>query len=261
MTDVAVSGNSFPIIVPDWQGVPGHVKALATTRRGGCSVGVYGDGAGGPGLNLGDHVGDVPGAVDANRLLLRSIVPHNVAWLSQVHGTIVVDAAKRTSKTEADASIVTEKNIVCVVLTADCLPVLFADRGGRVVGAAHAGWRGLAGGVLQNTVAAMRAAGAGDIVAWLGPAIGATSFEVGDDVVQAFAPLAHSAACFSAIPGSNGKFHADIYGLARLNLAQAGLADAEIFGGGHCTVTEADAFYSYRRDGITGRMASLIWLE
>jgi YfiH family protein len=160
-----------------------------------------------------------------------------------------------------DASISTVPGVVCAILTADCLPVLFADLGGKVAGAAHAGWRGLAGGVLEQTVAAMRAAGAGEITAWLGPAIGPDAFEVGPDVKAAFEAALPGQVddAFRVHPDRPGKYFADIYLLARRTLARAGVT--RVHGGGRCTATEADWFYSYRRDGVTGRQASLIWLK
>jgi YfiH family protein len=191
---------------------------------------------------------------------LRKLVPTEPAWLSQVHGTAVLDAATVSEQPQADASTATQSGIVCVIQTADCLPVLFCDSAGKVVGAAHAGWRGLASGVLDNTVAHMRAAGAGDIVAWLGPAIGPLNFEVGQDVVDAFAQRNITlTSAFTPIAGHAGKYFADIYTLARAILGKLGVT--AVHGGGLCTVEDSARFYSYRRDKITGRMASLIWLE
>jgi YfiH family protein len=254
------------LIVPHWPGLPANIGALATTRRGGWSNAPYDDGSGGGGLNLGLHVGDDPATVHANRALLRAALPADPAWIAQVHGIAVVDAATvgpgqpvRTG----DASIATQAGLVCAVMTADCLPVLFADRAGTVVGAAHAGWRGLADGVLGATVAAMRSRGAGDITAWLGPAIGKTAFEVGPDVRERFMADAVEpdavAAAFADFPGRPGKYLADMNALARLLLAQDGVAD--VAGGDYCTANDASRFYSYRRDGVTGRLASLIWIK
>lgn len=241
-------------IIPDWN-APGSVGALSTTRHGGTSGGPYAAPDGG-GLNLGIHVGDDPQAVARNRALLRAHLPAEPSWLNQVHGVRVVDAADTAGQVpDADASISASPGTVCVIQTADCLPVLFCDSDGKVVGAAHAGWRGLAGGVLQATAARMREAGAGDIMAWLGPAIGPRAFEVGQDVADAFS----NAGAFRAIPERPGKFLADIYMLARAALAEAGVE--KISGGGYCTVEDARRFYSYRRDRVTGRMASLIWLR
>jgi YfiH family protein len=255
--------SGLGVIAPDWPDAPANIGALATTRRGGVSLGPYGDGRGGGGLNLGLHVGDDPAAVAENRARLQALVPGRPAWIAQVHGADVVDAATvgagqpvRTG----DASIATAPAIVCAILTADCLPVLFADRAGKVVGAAHAGWRGLAGGVLGQTVAAMRKQGADEITAWMGPAIGPRAFEVGQDVFDSFAaalPGLDVGFAFAARPGYPGKYLADMFALARLMLARDGVTS--VWGGTHCTATETDRFYSYRRDGVTGRQASLIW--
>lgn len=250
----------FPVIVPDWPDVPARVQAFCTTRCGGVSSGPYGDLSGVAGFNLASHVGDTELAVSANRQLLNACLPSDVIFLSQVHGTIVVDGASLAEGVAADAVYTCQPGVVCAVLTADCLPVLFADEHGRVVAAAHAGWRGLAAGVLQNTVEKMRQGGAGRILAWMGPAIGADAFEVGADVLDAFAGrVADPGRYFAVRPGTAGqKYLADIYGLARAILMDAGVS--QVSGGGHCTVREADTFYSYRRDGVTGRMASLVWI-
>ncbi len=248
------------LILPDWIDAPANVGALSTRRRGGTSLAPYDDGAGAGGMNLGTHVGDDPEAVRQNRALLRTMVPSEPVWLTQVHGTKVVDAATAMHSPEADASIATQAGVVCVVQTADCLPVLFCDVKGRAVGAAHAGWRGLAAGVLQNTVTRMREAGATDILAWLGPAIGPQCFEVGQEVYDAFV-LSNPAMATAFVPqgDSTGKYLADIYTLARMVLRNEGVI--QIFGGGLCTMTEREHFYSYRRDKVTGRMASLIWIK
>ncbi len=248
------------LIIPDWSGAPANVGALATVRYGGVSEAPYGDGVNGGGLNLGTHVGDQLKAVHQNRKLLQALLPGQPAWLSQIHGAKVIDAANVVDVPEADASIATEPGVVCVILTADCLPVLFCDVAGRVVGAAHAGWRGLAHGVLDNTVAAMRNKGADEIIAWLGPAIGPQSFEVGEEVLNAFVAInARTRQAFMPLPNRPGKYMADIYHLARTILQKTGVQ--RIYGGGLCTVNDAHRFYSYRRDGITGRMASLIWIK
>ena len=256
--------NSY-LVIPDWPDAPANIGALATTRQGGVSSAPYDDGSGGGGFNLGLHVGDDPAAVGENRARLQAHLPGRPAWIAQVHGAAVVDAATvgpgqpiRTG----DASIATGTGVVCAILTADCLPVLFADTGGRVVGAAHAGWRGLAGGVLGQTLAAMRGAGAGDITAWMGPAIGPTAFEVGQDVFDSFAqalPRHDIGFAFVRHPERGGKYTADMFALARLMLEADGVTS--VAGGLHCTAAERDRFYSYRRDGVTGRQASLIWLK
>lgn len=253
------------LIVPSWPDLPANIGAIATTRAGGASAAPYDDGRGGGGLNLGLHTGDAVEAVQANRARLQAVLPGRPAWIRQVHGVGVVDAARVAPGApvlEGDASIARDAGVVCAILTADCLPVLFADLQGRVVGAAHAGWRGLAGGVLQATVDAMRAAGAGEITAWLGPAIGPGAFEVGPDVLAAFeAALPEGAReSFQPYPGRPGKYLADIYGLARRLLARAGVT--RVAGGDRCTATERDCFFSYRRDGAgSGRQASLIWIK
>lgn len=248
-------------LVPDCDNVPANINALSTVRAGGVSRAPYDDGSGAGGLNLGVHVGDEPEHVRHNRALLRQLLPAEPAWLSQVHGVTVVDAADVGDvPPQADASIATRPGVVCAIQTADCLPVLFCDTQGQVVGAAHAGWRGLAHGVLENTIARMRGAGANKILAWLGPAIGPDSFEVGRDVFDAFVTRdAGLAVAFRPDAKRQGKYWADIYCLARTILAQAGVL--HVYGGGLCTVNEPRRFYSYRRDKTTGRMASLIWIK
>lgn len=235
--------------VPHWD-VPANVRALQTTRNGGFSSAPWDS------FNLGDHVGDAPEAVAANRQALRSRLPGEPAWLKQVHGTLAVNADFESKNVEGDAAYARQPRQVCAVLTADCLPVLFCDRRGTVVAAAHAGWRGLQAGVLESTLAAMAVPGA-DVLAWLGPAIGPQCFEVGREVRDAFV-AADPDAAKAFVPGAAGKWLCDIYLLARQRLQRAGVS--AISGGGECTVSEAARFFSYRRDGVTGRMASLIWL-
>jgi hypothetical protein len=236
-------------IYPDWP-APAQVQALSTLRAEGVSTGVY------RGLNLGTHVGDSPIDVAQNRYLLREDLPSEPKWLAQAHGTTVAYADNLHELVTADAAIANKGNTVCTVMTADCLPVLFCAQDGSVVGAAHAGWRGLLAGVLEETVAAM-ACPAADIMAWMGPAIGATAFEVGGEVRAAFvADMPSAASAFRGV-GSN-KWMADIYALARLRLKQIGVT--QVYGGDFCTYSDAERFYSYRRDGVTGRMASLIWI-
>ena len=256
-----------PHIVPEWPDLPSSIGALASTRIGGLSHAPYDDGQGGGGLNLGRHVGDDDAIVERNRALLQQGLPGRPAYISQVHGIAVVDAAELGADQpvlSADASIATRRGVVCTVMTADCLPVLFADLEGKVVGAAHAGWRGLAAGILGETIGAMRQAGAGEITAWLGPAIGPQQFEVGPDVLEGFLGGAHESAAalraaFSDYPGRPGKYLADIYALARVFLESAEVT--RIHGGTYCTASDAARFYSYRRDQITGRQASLIWIK
>jgi len=246
-------------LLPDWSNAPAKVGALSTLRSGGVSRAPYDDGRGGGGLNLGLHVGDDVVAVRQNRALLQAHLPGAPVWLEQVHGTNVVDAAVVTGLPRADASVTDRPGVVCAVMTADCLPVLFCDVAGRVVGAAHAGWRGLAGGVLEATIARMREAGAKEIMAWLGPAIGPLKFEVGSDVRDAFVTGdAQAAAGFIAVPAQPEKYLADIYLLTRQRLTAIG--GVQCHGGHYCSVTETDRFYSFRRDRVTGRMASMIWI-
>lgn len=253
------------LVRPDWPDLPASIGALATSRDGGVSAAPYDDGKGGGGLNLGLHVNDDPEAVRANRERLQAWLPGRPAWIAQVHGADVVDAVQvgpDRPVCTGDASMATSPGVVCAILTADCLPVLFADLNGNVVGAAHAGWRGLAGGVLGATVNAMRAAGAGEITAWMGPAIGPDAFEVGQDVVDAFVAAIEddaARACFRDYPGRPGKYLADMFTLARLMLARDGVE--RVHGGGLCTASAPERFYSYRRDGVTGRQASLIWIK
>lgn len=242
--------NEANLIYPDWP-APAKVKALQTTRAGGISVAPY------DAFNLGSHVGDQPLSVAHNRQLLNRFVPTEPLWLTQVHGVSVVDAAMASCQPEADAAYTRAIDAVCAVMTADCLPVLFCDKAGTVVAAAHAGWRGLADGVLETTINAMQVPAAA-LLAWLGPAIGPQAFVVGDEVRDAF--LAQDAAAASAfMPQAQGKWLADIYRLARQRLHKQGVAS--IFGGDFCTFNDAERFFSYRRDGATGRMASMIWLE
>jgi YfiH family protein len=246
-------------IRPQW---PAHrrVHALITTRPGGVSRGPWGvPPKGEGGMNLGLLSGDDIAAVQANRARLRAILPAEPRWLKQVHGPVVVRADDITRPVEADASITTTPGVVVVVLVADCLPVLLADADGRCVGAAHAGWRGLAAGVIQATASAMRRE-LGDpqaeLVAYLGPAIGPSRFEVGSDVLEVMAAaLPDAAAAFRPL---EGKFLADLFALARQALAASGVAN--VHGGGDCTYGDPQRFYSFRRDRTTGRHAALVWL-
>jgi YfiH family protein len=224
---------------------------LITTRNGGASVGAHAS------FNLGLSAGDDPAAVGANRAQLREHLPQNPAWLKQVHGARVVRADGMTGIPEADASYTQQAKTVCTVMIADCLPVLLCDTRGSVAGIAHAGWRGLSSGVVENTVAAMGVA-AEELLAFLGPAIGPQAFEVGVDVRDAF--LAADPAADDAFkPLREGKWLADLFLLARQRLTRGGVH--RIYGGGLCTYRDPARFYSYRRDKTTGRMAALIWLE
>ena len=235
-------------IVPDWPAAR-RVRALITTRAGGTSSGNFAS------LNLSERVGDDPQCVARNRAILRECLPAEPMWMRQVHGTGVIDAEHAAPETEADAAVTRRAGRVCAVTTADCLPVFLSDRAGRVAGIAHAGWRGLAGGVIESTVRAMGSPD--DLIAYIGPGIGPHRYEVGDDVRRAFADRDRAAAD-SFAPARAGKYLADLYALARGRLAAAGVTD--VYGGGLCTASEA-RFFSFRRDRTTGRMASLIWLE
>ena len=241
-------------LVPDWPH-PATVQSLVTTRRGGVSKPPY------DGFNLGLHVGDDPAAVGANRARLRRHVPAEPFWLEQVHGIDVALArAGGGVPVRADASVTREAGVVCAIMTADCLPVLFCDDEGTVVAAAHAGWRSLAAGVLEAALAAM-AVEPRRVMAWLGPAIGPAAFEVGDEVRAAFlAPDPGAQSAFVPL-GVEGKWLADIFTLARRRLMQAGVKQERIYGGGICTVSESGRFYSFRREAMTGRFASMIWLN
>ena len=237
-------------IVPDWP-APANVKSLQTTRKGGASTAPYDS------FNLGSHVGDNPLIVARNRMQLAHLMPSEPIWLNQVHGVSVVDAGQADCLPQADACVSTHHGAVCVVMTADCLPILLCDEQGSVVGAAHAGWRGLCDGVIEQTVQAMKVPHS-TIMAWLGPAIGPAAFEVGAEVRDAFvAKQTQSVAAF--VPGNNGKWLADIYHLARLRLNAMGIN--RIYGGDQCTYSNAERYYSYRRDGVTGRMGTFIWLS
>ncbi|MCX8958163.1 peptidoglycan editing factor PgeF [Erwinia psidii] len=239
------------LIIPEWN-VPATVRALATTRLGGIS---------GPpwdALNLGAHVGDSPTDVQINRqrLVERAELPAMPVWLEQVHGIKVLHLTdKQPHSLQADAAYTRERGVVCAVMTADCLPVLFCSRDGKEIAAAHAGWRGLCAGVLEATLDAFRAK-AEDIFVWMGPAIGPDAFEVGPEVRKAF--IAQDLTADAAFRAVGEKYYADIWQLARTRLVRRGVR--EITGGGLCTLSDQRQFFSFRRDGVTGRMASLIWL-
>ena len=254
---------------PDWP-APARVKSLQTLRSGGVSVAPWAS------FNLGDHVGDDPLHVSANRDALTACLPSAPCWLQQVHGTLAVNAENTPKPAVADAAFTRQAGRVCAVMTADCLPVLFCDRAGSVVAAAHAGWRGLAGGVLEQTLQSFRALApvhqaqdaidneAIELIAWLGPCIGPQAFEVGPEVRAAFvATDAGAAACFAAQPA--GKYLADLPALARRRLAALGVA--RVYGNDSsaawCTVGNPQRYFSFRRDqqrlGGSGRMAACIW--
>jgi YfiH family protein len=249
-------------IWPQWH-APTSIRALSTTRIGGISQAPYAS------FNLGDHVGDELNHVQKNRKSLRTQLPSEPVWLKQVHGIAVSTPLSRSLTSdggiEADAIVSNLPSEVLAILTADCLPVLFAAKDGSVVGAAHAGWRGLCSGVLENTVKEMLLLGkdlvASDLCAWLGPAIGPDAFEVGDDVYQAFtnSGIQIEASDFVPIPDRPGKYHANLYSLAAARLRAIGLM--QIDGGQMCTFHDNQHFFSYRRDGVTGRSATLIWIS
>jgi hypothetical protein len=251
-------GHMAGWIRPAWP-APDRVRAVCTTRTGGCSDGPWSS------LNLGERCGDDPEHVRRNRERLSEQLPAPPQWLRQVHGAAVARHPGRPgseplvepgAELEADALVAFEPGRVCAVLTADCLPVLFCDRAGSRVAVAHAGWRGLAGGVLEATVQALEADPA-DVLAWLGPAIGPAVYEVGEEVAGAF--RASLGAGFPAAFTARGdRWLLDLYAAARLKLAAAGLRD--VHGGGLCTYSDPARFFSHRRDGVSGRQASLIWL-
>lgn len=238
------------LIRPDWP-APSNVHAFATTRNGGFSGGPWRS------LNLGGNCGDDPQHVLQNRRELSRLLPSEPRWLKQVHGTAAVrwDEAANPG-VQADAVFSDQADQVCAVLTADCLPVLFCNRAGTSVAAAHAGWRGLAAGVLEATVQAMQCEPA-ELLAWMGPAIGPGAFEVGKDVYDAFVNL--NAENVIAFKPHGDRWLADLYQLARLALTRVGVG--KVSGGGYCSFSDPDKFFSYRRDGVTGRMASLIWFD
>jgi len=244
--------QSLIFITPKWP-APGNVKALQTTRVGGMSRAPFAS------LNFGEHVQDNPLTVAQNRHLLSQYLPSEPVWLNQVHGVEVIDAAKSACLANADASFAIKKNVVCVTMTADCLPVLLCDTAGTVVAAVHAGWRGLCDGVIEATASKMPV-DPSKLMAWLGPAIGPNAFEVGDEVHKQF--IQKDAKAALAFRPHGDKWLGDLYLIAQQRLNSIGVT--QIYGGGvkenFCTYTDEARFFSFRRDNITGRMASLIWL-
>ncbi|WP_444912085.1 peptidoglycan editing factor PgeF [Microbulbifer sp. PAAF003] len=247
-------------LIPDWP-APAGVRAATTLRTGGQSCGHFSS------FNLAAHVGDKESAVTANRQQLRGELelPSEPQWLEQIHSDKVVEASDDALVRTADACFSMKRGVVCAVLTADCLPVLLCDKSGTRVAAAHAGWRGLAGGILRNTVRAMKC-DPEELMVWLGPAIGPEAFETGIDVLEAFFENAISsrhtekiASCFRPHTKKPLHFLTDIYALARAELAELGIR--EVYGGGLCTMSEPEKFFSYRRESETGRMATLIWRD
>lgn len=239
-------------LAAEWP-APANIHAGTSLRTNGASSGTYAS------FNLALHVDDNPDTVMLNRQQLKENLayPKEPLWLEQVHSTVVVNADTATGVPQADASFSDQVGTVCVVMTADCLPVLFTDRQGSMVAAAHAGWRGLADGILEQTVQQANFM-AEDTLVWFGPGIGADVYEVGEDVRQVFIQQAmHDETAFTS--RREGKYLMDMYALARQRLTALGIT--EIYGGDRCTYSQAEQFYSYRRDGVTGRMASLIWIE
>lgn len=245
---------NLSLILPNWD-APAMVRGFCTTRTGGVSVAPYAS------LNVGEHVADDPVAVAMNRARVRAYCPTEPVWLQQVHGTAVHVAtdALYSAPPIADASVTRVPQVVCAIMTADCLPVLFCNRAGTVVAAAHAGWRGLLNGVLAQTVAVLGVP-AQEVMAWLGPAIGIHAFEVGAEVRTAFVQKnPQCVLAFTENPARAGHYFADLYLLARQFLADIGVQS--VSGGEYCTYTDAKQFFSYRREGITGRMVSTVWID
>ena len=248
--------SELEIIAPDWP-APARVRSAFTLRTGGVSVSPYDS------LNLGAHVGDAGDAVAENRRRVRDRLglPAEPGWLQQVHGVEVADLDAAVSPTSeaprADAAVTRTPGHVCAIQVADCMPVLFAARDGSAVGAAHAGWRGLAGGVLEETVRKL-AVSPQQLIAWLGPTIGQGNFEVGEEVRSAFV-LRDPDAASAFETNARGRWQCDLYALARRRLSALGVQD--VFGGGWCTYADAARFFSFRRDGQCGRMAALVWME
>lgn len=239
-------------IQPTWN-VPSHIHAFTTVRTGGVSLAPFDS------FNLGDHVADNPADVQKNRELLveKFGLPHFPIYLTQTHSTRVIRLPYEGGNLEADAVYTNQPNQVCLIMTADCLPALFVSRDGKEIAAAHAGWRGLCDGVLENTVKAFACAPS-EIKVWLGPAIGEKAFQVGQEVMEQFAAFDEQARlAFKPDESTSGKFLGNLYQIAHQRLNKLGVT--EISGGEYCTFTESDKFFSYRRDGKTGRMASLIW--
>ncbi|MCW8983522.1 MAG: peptidoglycan editing factor PgeF [Gammaproteobacteria bacterium] len=242
---------SSRFITPDWP-APGNIKAMMTTRDGGVSAPPFDS------LNLGDHVGDLPEAVAQNRKIIKELLelPAQPKWLNQTHSTIAIGPTD--SECDGDACFTDIAGTVCAVMTADCLPLLVCHRDGTEIAAIHAGWRGLSAGVIETTISQMRSK-PDELMVWLGVAIGPDHFEVGDEVRQQF--LADDAQADEAFRPSKREGHwiADIYRLARFRLKRLGVC--AIYGGGLCSYSDSERFFSYRRDGVCGRMASLIWME
>ncbi|MCC5854645.1 MAG: peptidoglycan editing factor PgeF [Idiomarina sp.] len=243
----------IPLLRPEWA-VPKHIQAAVTTRQGGVSAAPYAS------LNLGTHVGDLPAAVTTNRARVKKDLklPSSPLWLSQVHGTRVVrtHGETMTDTPESDASYTATPGVVLAIMTADCLPLLLTNRDGTEIAVAHCGWKGIAGGLIRKVVAEFESP-AEDIIAWMGPAIGPSAFEVGDDVRRAM--MKSDAGHQDAFQPFQQRWLADIYQLVRHDLALSGVR--EVTGGDLCTVSDSEQFFSYRRDGVTGRMGSFLWIQ
>jgi len=240
------------MIYPDWP-APENIKAFSTTRQGGFSLSPYNS------LNLGDHVGDDINTVNKNRaaLLIQENLPESPRWLKQTHSTTVSLASNWQQGDEADAMVSAYNNQICTIMTADCLPLLLCNQQGNKVAAIHAGWRGLSAGIIEKTLSHFSSP-CQEIMVWLGPAIGPSQFEVGTDVFTQFTAQSTSAhLAFQQIDSEH--YLADIYLLAKQRLNALGITN--IYGGEHCTVSDSTRFFSYRRDGMTGRMASMIWID
>jgi len=253
-----MAGKRLPLVEPGWiepdWPAPGCIRAVSTTRAGGCSQGPYAS------LNLGTHVGDRADAVAENRERLDSRLGLDgpPRWLNQVHGNVIVSAEDAAAPVSADGSITSTARVACVVMTADCLPLLLCDQNGDHVAAVHGGWRGLAGGVVEAAVAAFVARGLSplSLLCWLGPTIGPVAYEVGVEVRDAL----QDAEDVDALTGNSaGRWQLDLYRLARIRLEHCGVT--QVFGGGYCTHTDEARFFSHRRDGICGRQATLIWRQ
>jgi hypothetical protein len=251
---IASSTLFSTFVQPDWPAPP-NVKALQTTRLGGISQAPYDR------LNLGEHVHDNPIHVAHNRQLLSDFVPSEPVWLNQVHGTRVIDAALSSCLESADAAFTQKKEVVCVTMTADCLPVLICDEQGTIVAAIHAGWRSLCDGVIEQTIQAMLVQRLdlkpNQLMAWLGPAIGPQAFEVGEEVRTQF--IAKDSHAESAFVASGGRWLGNLPMIARQRLRMLGIE--AVFGDHECTYSKPEKYFSFRRDGVTGRMATLIWLS
>ena len=251
MTNLKQDDSGLTWLEPVWS-APSNIRAVSTTRVGGGSAGPY------HALNLGVHVGDNPETVTANRQQLAEALSlsNEPVWLNQIHGCDVVELPADIGS-NADASWADEAGNVCVVMTADCLPVLICNAAGTEVAAAHAGWRGLCDGVIESAINRFTSP-PNELLVWLGPAIGPQAFEVGAEVREAFMAQDEKAAS-AIVAGQGDKWMADIFALARMRLQRAGINS--VYGGGICTYSDEERFFSYRRDGVTGRMATMIWIE